>query len=79
MLPTKFPLKQQGEVLFVTKVLVLDLYSNEKVLDDFQVLWEYLYLQIWKVLVLDSSTSKITWPQPWKGQSVRPSQFFVGQ
>ena len=25
----------------------------------------YLYLQIWKVLVLDSSTAKSTWPQPW--------------
>ena len=24
----------------------------------------YLYLQIWKVLVLDSSTAESTWPQP---------------
>ena len=26
---------------------------------------EYLYLKILKVLVLDSSTSESTWPQPW--------------
>ena len=25
----------------------------------------YMYLQIWKVLVLDSSTAESTWPQPW--------------
>ena len=31
----------------------------------FEYLNLYMYLQIWKILVLDSSTSKSTWPQPW--------------
>ena len=30
-----------------------------------QYLYLCLYLQVWKVLVLDSSTSESTWPQPW--------------
>ena len=58
-------------LLFVTKVLVLDSYLIEKVLDVLDVF--QVLLSTWtctctckyeKVLVLDSSTSKSTWPQP---------------
>ena len=54
-------------LLFVTKVLGtctctwLKKYLMYLMLSKY---CEYLYLQIWKVLVLDSSTSESTWPQP---------------
>ena len=57
-------------VLFVTKVLGTCTCTWLKKYLMYLMLFKYsqylyLYLQVWKVLVLDSSTSESTWPQSW--------------
>ena len=52
-----------AELLFVTKVLGTCTCTKKYLMPSKSC--EYLYLYIWKVLVLDSSTAESTWPQPW--------------
>ena len=55
-------------LLFVTKVLVLDWKSTRCLPSTLSTLTCTCKYE--KVLVLDSSTSKSTWPQPWSARNV---------
>ena len=75
MVVNEFWTQRLTVLLFVTKVLGTCTWLKKYLMSSKYCEYMYLNLQILKVLVLDSSTSESTWPQPWRLQRNWPLAF----